>query len=155
SREDESKERRVQASRVNAWGEKQAGADDVLVTANRSLDPVVAWTFLNDAARRDVRSKEVTYVYFGVVPPCTAVRIPKSVLYSRASERHPGPDTGWKVRGLHFATSEGTMWVRWNAGGGLLMETNDRPAAIRPDDLGLVADRQAKITPLTECGATK
>ncbi|MFF8696239.1 hypothetical protein ACF08W_28910 [Streptomyces sp. NPDC015144] len=148
SREDGDKEKRAQASRVNAWAEGQA-----LVTANRSLDPVVMSVFLNSAERRKAHSKMVTYVYFGVVPPCTSVQIPRSVVYTRAAELTDPPGTDWRIRGLHFVTSDGTFWVRWNFGGGRLSETKDAAAARREGDYGLIADKRAKLTRLTECGS--
>ncbi|MFF1651323.1 hypothetical protein [Streptomyces sp. NPDC058240] len=146
SRDEDAKDKQAQASRVNGWVEGRE-----FVAANRSLDPTVMWVFLTSAERRASGSNLVTYVYLGVMPPCTAVRMPQRVVNTRAADLAKPRGTGWIPKGLHFTTSDGTRWVRW--GDGRLMETSSEPAHRRPGDVGLINNKQAKVSRLDECGS--
>lgn len=123
SKEDAEKDERSQAARLSMWGNIK-----VSVVANRSLDPVWAAFFLNDKQRREKHDNSVTYVFVGVLPPCTAVSVPKAVTFAQATSfaASPGPHTGWIFQGLHFMDNNGQAWVRWN--GGELTKTAGPPS---------------------------
>lgn len=152
SKEDGEKEARSQAVRVSMWGDGK-----VSVVANRSLDPVWAAFFLNDEQRREKHDDSVTYVFVGVVPPCTAVSVPKAVTFAKATRftEPSGPRTGWIFQGLHFMGNDGQAWVRWN--NGVLSKTAGPPSkrVIRQQrEGGLMADDRAKQSRLSECGTS-
>lgn len=110
--------------------------------------------FLNDKKDRDADTNTVTYVFFGVVPPCTAVQVPKNLVYSTAAARSPDTNTDWLLQGLHFMTSDGQPWVRMS--NGQLGKTTSPPpkGVIRQQKSGgLIADDKAKQSPLSECKA--
>ncbi|MFI9780453.1 hypothetical protein ACIHCV_38230 [Streptomyces sp. NPDC051956] len=150
SKEDGEKEERSQAVRISMWGDKK-----VSVVANRSLDPVWTAFFLSDKQRRERHDNSVTYVFVGVVPPCTAVTVPKSVTFARATSfaAPPGPHTDWIFVGLHFMGNDGQPWVRWNSGELTKVTGPPSKKVIRQQkEGGLMADDRAKQSRLSECG---
>ncbi|MFJ9416725.1 hypothetical protein ACIRPT_21385 [Streptomyces sp. NPDC101227] len=149
SKEDSEKEERSQAARMTMWGDGK-----VSVVANRSLDPVWAAFFLNDQANRESRSHRVTYIFVGVVPPCTAVTVPKTVTLSKAAALSPGPNTDWIFQGLHFMTADGQAWVRWNDGRLSKVTGPPSKSVVRQQKGGgLIADEQTEQSHLAECKA--
>ncbi|MFB7749977.1 hypothetical protein ACFC18_10445 [Streptomyces sp. NPDC056121] len=151
SKADNEKDERSQSARIAMWGDTK-----VSVVANRSLDPAWAAFFLNDKQRRENHDNTVTYVYVGVVPPCSAVSIPKAVIFAKATRfaQPHEPRTGWLFQGLHFMVNDGQGWVRWNNGALTKSELPHPSKALQQqkEDGGLMADDRAKLKPLSECG---
>ncbi|MGV9509302.1 hypothetical protein ACWDQZ_27255 [Streptomyces tendae] len=154
SREEDENSQQAQASRFAAWVER-----DKLVIANRNLDPVGGYLFVSYGPKSSARPTVVTYVDLGIVPPCTAVRLPTEVIYARADVSSKYTGTGRRIAGLHFTTSDGQSWDRWNRKGGELTSTADVPppqhSGANPDDRGLMDHKEAKISALAQCGGTK
>jgi hypothetical protein len=144
SREDSAKEGRAYAVRVTWWGEH-----DLTVVANRSLDPVRMSTYLRDKAQRG--TDKVTYVHFGVIPPCSAVSVPNSLLSATASKLSRPPNEDWAMQGLHFDTVDGKSWVR--SGSGRLVEASPPPLPPPHMRKGIILDKQATVKALSECGS--
>ncbi|WP_159107691.1 hypothetical protein [Streptomyces ardesiacus] len=154
SREEDENSQQAQASRFTAWVER-----DKIVIANRNLDPVSGYIFVSYGKKASGRPAVVTYVDLGVVPPCTAVRLPREVVYARADASSKYTGIARRIAGLHFTTSDGQSWDRWNRKGGELTSTADVPPPQHfgavPDDKGLMDHKEAKISALTQCGGAK
>lgn len=145
SREQNERERRGQAERVTMW----LDPTDVVVS-NRSWDPVWVSTYFSDKEHRNDGSNKVVYVFWGVVPPCTATRAPIDLVYSKASSQAPEA-TEWRVEGLHFRTAEGQMWTRTRTG--LLSDAPLPPERVREQTLwdALTTSDQVKHSALPDC----
>lgn len=122
-----------------------------VVVANRSWDPIWVSMYLNDKEHRDAGSNMVTYVFWGVVPPCMATRVPDDLVYLKASGRSAGRNTEWRVQGLHFRTASGESWVRQNNGS--LGEASEVPEAMRQQSAvdALISLDKAKRSALPDC----
>ncbi|MGW1544435.1 hypothetical protein ACWCPM_30110 [Streptomyces sp. NPDC002309] len=150
SKEDSEMEELSPASRVTMWGDGRS-----TVVANRTLDPVWVSLFLDNERQREMNAGRATYIFFGVVPPCTAVQVPNKLVHGAASSFDPVPDRDWVFQGMHFLTMDGRPWVRYSTGR-LLKDVSSPPMAMQvyQETGGLVADSKAKASQLPECRAS-
>ncbi|RAJ76986.1 hypothetical protein K377_06155 [Streptomyces sp. PsTaAH-137] len=149
SKEASIKETRAAASLVNWWRD----GDDNATIANRWLDPIWVSMYFHQGKQPTTKRGPDTYVFIGVLPPCTAVQVPYDRLVAEASRRTSGTARGaWHPEGIQYFLSDGTWWVR--NGNSLLLE----PAQAVPTGLanprqrgGLITGPRASSTALQEC----
>jgi hypothetical protein len=138
---------RLQASRITYWQEPAGSTDTVI--ANRSLDPAAVSVVVTDLGVKPYIAD------FGMVPPCSRVVLPESLLWAAHPRKAKDSLSAKQVDAILIEDANGKQWYRsYDA----LQPVTQRDVplvekAAESYESVTVGSRDVKVEPLDECGS--
>ncbi|MGA5089218.1 MULTISPECIES: hypothetical protein [unclassified Streptomyces] len=137
---------RQQASRITYWQEPASPSNTVI--ANRSLDPAAVSIVVTDFGVKPYIAD------LGMVPPCSRVVIPETLLWDAHPKKANDPFPTMQVGAILIEDANGKQWYR--SYDVLSPAQRDLPLleeATEANEAVTMWSRDVKVEPLDECGS--